>query len=750
MGPLLEVLDSEDDGEGGLDSPPAPAPQDPIAIPQPPPPPPPTTTTTTEPDASGELRQRAISEAHQALIASSSPSKKSSPIKMAEKEKDIYDFDFEDPPSPPPKTTTAAKRRRTAIDEDGLAKKGKKDDDSDFEEPATKKKTKKTPARSKTMPEVFDLSSGDDYDPKPNPRAKAAPAKGKKATRSNTDQQELLPPMPKPKRQKRDLTKELQDFLPLPAEKKAASPQKDFMVDMTHDNFVVPTEKRHEYESAHVLDSDGASVLASTIPDPPEFLETVDPRTGLSKNWEQFSPPADSSGFAPPPLGSSDASPAPSKPPSSPPLQPKAKKQRAKTDTTLIGEFDSDASGGGIRIASEWRAAKAKGMQNLSDKQGQGSFVEGEIHSDGGGRKTTVKKKTPQPKKKKEQAAPKKKGKQAKNNEVIIPEETFNNTIAVAEPTEPRNDMVDELLGPTPVPSPVKPNIDSQKTIQSVDITPLSLTAGHIEQPQLGPTAEPVSSFLDNIGRMSRAAADIETKSVEKPEAPKPTPAKRKRTKTAVEESADDYVEPEHSADEVVEVTAGKKKKPAAKTAAAKRKRTKTAEEKYPVEDAEPPAKKVAVGKKGGKAKTNEAAVELEPEEDPVAISEPPAKKPAAALRKKVGRAKTKEAVMEPEPEKGPNEESKEAPEDESKERPKNELKEEESKKELQEGSKAPSPLPPPHSKSPEKAKESSKRGGTPHSPLRGGKIPYRVGLSKRARIEPLLSVRPREKKRPE
>jgi hypothetical protein len=628
----------------------------------------------------------------------------------AEKEKDIYEFDFEDPPSPPPKTT-AMKRRRAATEEHGAGaakKKGGKDDDSDFEEPTTtKQKAKKTPAaRSKTMPEVFELSSGDDYEP--NPRAKA-PTKGKKATRSNTDQQELLPPMPKPKRQKRDLTKELADFLPLPAEKEATSrsvsPQKAFMVDMTHD---IPMEKRHEY----VLHSDAA--LASTIPDPPEFLETVDPRTGLSMNQEQVSPPADSSGFAPPPLDSSgdvslkDA--APSKRPSSPPPQPKTKKQRAKTDTALIGEFDSDASRGGIRIASEWRAAKAKGMQNLSGKQGQeqqaSGFVEGEeIHSDGGGRKTTAKKKAPQPRKKKEPAAPKKKGKQAKNDEVIVLEETVNDTIAVADSSKPADDMVDELLGPTPVPTVVKPKADSQKTTQEVHTTPLHpAPAGDIEHPQLGLT-EPATSFLDKIGRMSRAAADIEPKSVEadveKPEAPKPAPAKRKRTKTAVEEPVDDYVEPEHSADEAVEVTAGKKKKPAAKTTAAKRKRTKTAEEKEP----EPPTKK------------------------------------AAALRKKVARAKPKEAAVELEPEEGPKEELMKGPNEEQKEEP---------KEELEEGPKTPAPLPPPRSKSPEKAKESSKRGGTPHSPLRGGKIPYRVGLSKRARIEPLLSVRPREKKRPE
>lgn len=35
---------------------------------------------------------------------------------------------------------------------------------------------------------------------------------------------------------------------------------------------------------------------------------------------------------------------------------------------------------------------------------------------------------------------------------------------------------------------------------------------------------------------------------------------------------------------------------------------------------------------------------------------------------------------------------------------------------------------------------QSKKRG--PHSPIRGGKVPHRVGLSKRARIEPLLSIR--------
>ncbi|KAA8893985.1 hypothetical protein FN846DRAFT_458554 [Sphaerosporella brunnea] len=587
---------------------------------------------------------------------------------MTEQEKDIYDFDLEDPPSPAAAPTK--KRRRTVDDDDLDFEVGNKnlparsrtmvDGDSDFE-PTTKRKrqaaAKKTQQRSKTMPAnvpAFDLTSEDEYEPRLGSKAAATP-KGKKATRSNTDQQQLLPPIPKPKRKKRDLTKELQDFLPLPTANEDAgtevmtSPQSAFMVDMTRDDLVFAEEKRQEYDNIFavnkVLDnSDDSQKLESTIPDPPEVYLTLDPKTGLSREPEKPAPS--------PTVGIDSKDGSPSKPQSPPPAQNK-KQQRSKTDTAIM----VDEVSGGYRIASEWRAAKAKGRQNLSDKPGKqvqeqldNPSILNEIHSDGGGRKTT-KKKTPQPKKAKEKKEPaKKKGKKAQESEAIVIDESFQGTIE-AEPTKPENplqadDMVDELLGPTTVTPAPKPL--SQKSTQEVQNTPPHSSPKDQEaSPQL---EEATEHILKKIGQKSRAKSNFNYQAeadsaAEKLEDPKPKPkskaasAKRKRTK-AEEEPADDY-----SAEEGA-VSEHEKTKPT------KRKRTATAKQ----------AKEVPVADKDSEAEPQEL--------------------------------------------------------------------------------KTPAPLPP-------AADNKSAKPGS-HSPIRGGKLPYRVGLSKRARIQPLLSVRPRERKRPE
>ncbi|KAF8252663.1 hypothetical protein K440DRAFT_657860 [Wilcoxina mikolae CBS 423.85] len=728
---------------------------------------------------SGELRQQAIDEAHKALIAPSSampsPEKKNDyydqitvegtiPETIPEKarEKDIYDFDDEDedepapplPPPPPPKSSkkpTKARKRRRALT--SLEIPPDDSDDSDFEEKPKKRQTASTKKqRSKTMPmpiPTINLSSEDEYDPKPRK------PKERKTTRTNTNQDQLLPPLPKPKRKKKDLQhmEELQDYLPLPADDISAlddsrtSPQKAFMIDMTHEDLVLPTQKKQEYDNTFatnpVLDnikllSDGTPVLDSTLPDPPEVYMTFEATSaGLCADPEQISSPE----HTPFVNIKEDTTPdQPSLPPVGP--KPQSTKRRTKTDSVLV-HFDRDQNmSGGFHIASEWRAARGKGLQNLSDKPGRqqqrdSPFVEDtlpiDVPSDGNGEGKNNKKKAPRkPKEKKDPAASKagKKDKEEEKEEVAVDEvvDSTNvgdmseniiandaivvSTIAINQNAASTvNNMEDHLAGPSPTPK--KAIIKLKFNPGQNQLLPPPPPPTETAPPSPGCLARRTytkSRFaVDSDDDMDEPLSSPPPSSPAKPE-PKPEikePAKtpkaklgRKSKKKAIaasDESGDDAYH-----DKVVVVS---DKSP---SSAAKRKRTKTIE--HDDDDAPPPTKKAAAKKKGGRKKTNEK------------VPEDSDKHPDYDASKDTSRNAAPVVTVSEEP-RLPTLEIPDNIERLRSEQPK-------------------TPVPVSPEKKAPKSSELKQRGS--HSPIRTGKVPYRVGLSKRARIEPLLSIRKR------
>ncbi|KAF8543535.1 hypothetical protein BDD12DRAFT_186021 [Trichophaea hybrida] len=729
---------------------------------------------------SGELRQHAIDKAHKALIAPSSampsPEKKDDyydqitvegaiPEIIPEKarEKDIYDFDDFDedeptplppppPPPPPPKSCkkpAKARKRRRALT--SLEIPPDNSDDSDFEEKPKKRQTASTKKqRSKTMPvpiPTINLSSEDEYDPRK--------PKERKTTRSNTDQDQLLPPLPKPKRRKKDLQhmEELQDYLPLPADDISAlddfrtSPQKVFMIDMTHEDLVLPTQKKQEYDNTFatnlVLDnvkllSDGTPVLDSTLPDPPEVYMTFEATSvSVSTDPEQIS----SSDHTPSINIKEDTTPdQASLPPVGP--KPQSTKRRTKTDSVLV-HFDRDQNmSGGFHIASEWRAARGKGLQNLSDRPGRqqqrdSSFVEDTlpigVPSDGNGEgKNNKKKASRKPKEKKDPAASKagKKGKEEEKEEVAVsevvdstnigdmPENTIandaivDNTITINRNTASTvNNMEDHLAGPGPAP---------KKAIIKLKFNP--------SQNQLLPPPPPTETTPPSPGCLarrsytkSRFAVDSDDdmdeplsspppSSPAKPEpkleikepakTPKAKPGRKPKKKTIA--ASDDESDGNAYHDKVVVVS---DKSP---PSVAKRKRTKTIE--HDDDDALPPAKKAAAKKKRGRKETNEKVPE-DSDEHPDYDTSKDTSRNAAPI------ATVSEEPRTPTPEIPDNIECSRSEQPET-------------------------PIPVSPEKKALMSSELKQRGS--HSPIRAGKVPYRVGLSKRARIEPLLSIRKR------
>jgi len=705
-----------------------------------------------------ELRQQAIDEAHKALIAPSSglpsPEKRDDcydqitvggtiPKTMSEKacEKDIYDFDDEDedgpaappPPPPPPKSTKKpAKERKHRRALNSLDIPLDDSDDSDFQERAKPKRRQTTfstkKRRSKTMPiliSTIDLSSEDEYDPKPR-------ANGRKATRGNTTEQDLLPPLPKPNRKRKDLVKELQDFLPLPIRDTSVlddsrlSPQKAFMIDMTHEDLVLPTQKKQEYDNTFatnpVLDnikllSDGTPVLDSTLPDPPEVYMTFEGTSaGFSADPEQMSSP----GHSPFVNLKEDTKPEqPSLPLVKP--QPQSTKRRTKTDSVLVG-FDRDQNmSGGFHIASEWRAARGKGLQNLSDKPGRqqqrdNPFVEETIfvdHSDGNseGKKKNALRKV---KEKKEPTANKtgKKGKEEVVGDEVadstnvgdVPENTIANNQNMASTD---NDMEDHLVGPGPTPKKsiikLKFNLDLLSPPPPAETTPPSpgclARRTYTKSRFAVDSDDDMDDLLSSSPPSSLAKPELKPEIKEPAETSKAKPGRKPKKKAT---AASDNEDGGAYHDEVVVVS---EKSP---PSAAKRKRTKSTGQN---EDALPPAKKAPAKKKGGRKKTNEKVQEDGDEQHPdhnAPKDTPPIATPIAKVSEE------------------PRLVALETPDDTERSR--------------SEQPKTPAPV------SPEKKvlKSSVQKQRGSHSPIRGGKVPYRVGLSKRARIEPLLSIRKR------
>jgi len=442
-------------------------------------------------------------------------------------------------------------------------------DDSDNDYGASRKKrTRKSKSRSNTPIVIYD-SDG-------------PPTAATKKQRA------------KPER-KRDLARELQDFLPLP------SPQ-----------FAVEIQKGQGQTPSELLDFDGLGVTESpmsTIPDPPELWAGL----GIGE---------------------------------------------------VGGGVDSD-SGGGLRIASEWRAAKAKGRQNLSDKPVRQSPAP--VTDGNAGRKS----RKPTPKR------PAKERKFQEQDEDLTLHGTENY------PPTTKEQAVME-----PAPAPITRVIadtddDMEALLSSPPMSPVKPLRGMESKPGNGD-----DEYGDSISL-----------------APAPGPAKRKRTPAkkvdAPVADGDDGDGDEWNGGKPKAVSNGRRTKSTEKA----RSRPEVNEEELETleRDAEPVAEAV-----------EDFAATLEPEPVP---SMP--KSMSKRKREKTADPSTLPGDSYP-PKKTKIESSPPASVDETP------------------GTPAPPPLSP----------DSSKKKQQQHSPLKSGKVPYRVGLSKRARIEPLLSVRPREKKR--
>jgi len=614
---------------------------------------------------------------------------------------DVYDFrivDDDDIDVTAPTTTKSAtkkrKRAKTAIgilpDYSG----------SDYEETTrpTKRKNTKQPKqqRSKTMPfAAVSIESDDVFSP--NSKAQPAARNGRKSTRSNTGDQDLLPLLPKPRR-KKDLAKELADFLSAPApdevkidaeggeggaanQAPGVSPRRPFVIDMTHDDLALPIEKKEEYQpiAHYAIDTTmGTPVLDSTIPDPPELYQSA--TDGPAQLTPEHPPPESMISPTPPP-------------------QPTSKGRRAKTDI-YVGVGSGLDSDGGIRIASEWRAAKGKGRQNLSDKQQLVNQHGDELamHSDGGPR--TTKKKQPRKTKQKE-SAKKKKGKGMNDKQIApVPAHETGDTIAVA--TRGTDDLADAMTAK-------EQGRASKSTSNTADVNNTShlvLDTYRTDETNVGSTGGASSvapvpgsplpeKYLrtktrlppdsdDELGNSDIARAKRSLPELVKPMEETPRPAKtkagRKHTRSKVIPMSDDGGEDaEFTEEKAPPVTKRKRTKS----------RTKAAEE-----DA-PPLEKATATKRG---RTRSKIEKVQPDNELEITTAPTKDKARNESIAVCGEPMTEDPKSEP--------------------------------------PKTPIPV------SLEKKKLQGERSRGSHSPIRGGKIPHRVGLSKRARIEPLLSIR--------
>jgi hypothetical protein len=639
--------------------------------------------------------------------------------------KNIFDIDFTDTEAPAKCVAEKKKRKRAATT--NIQVKGDRDGGfSDEYEPgpkARKQKTSTTPAseaikkkkRAKTAPIRLDISSDEEIISviKPTDRTKSTktidsgdPKNTKKAINKTYD----FPQSPTIEEKDR-YTTTTSEFT-----------RKGIMVDMRGDTMVLPTQKKLEYAALSEnsttsslrnpalddirLHSDDGIQFESTLPDPPEVYESL-------QNSNEISAPSPETSVAQ--TYNAAAIEPTSLIPMPQPSKAKPKKKRAITDTVLRGaDFDSDH---GIRIASEWRAAKGKGRQNLSDKQIQrkltpesGGIVDIEMHSDGsvgiGGRGTTKKKRVPRKKKE---------GSKKERKMRIAKEEVQKQEKAQEDGDKNCDDAVifgDELqnekLGPGADPPPklmIKLNINSKETraITSLPMVEIPVSArqdsgskilivdsddsnGELFSPPPSPSSPP------------NPEADSELKeSVPKNNQNEKLKNKTRNSKKKIivefdkDDTKDDgyHIKNKESAlpPPLPETTADTR----AETKTAKRKRTKSGQKID---------KKRTIAVEGEKKKDSKMVRSTEM----IVDSDADSNDGFLEEKGKENETKSKDKTHDP-------------------------------------------PLPLPHDpplpntttkiSSPEKGKKIG-----PHSPLRGGKIPYRVGLSKRARIEPLLSIR--------
>ncbi|KAH0605362.1 uncharacterized protein H6S33_004584 [Morchella sextelata] len=387
----------------------------------------------TNPASTDEIQRGGIDKAHAALLSTGAVAPQTPVDPHSERtkakrrqttdgrlEKDIYAFnaseeDEDARPNKRKRQLPAEKKNKTTFNRDDYE--AVSDYDDGKKKPSSKKKPAKR-AKSTGGMSIIDLNeSEDDW----RPSLAKTPTSGRKSTRNNTHEVDLLPPLPKPKRKPKespritatsttglefdgDLTLNFNrstEFQVAGTEGPAPPTPHNFMVDLSKDHLVLPEERRAEYDPVPVLYSStelpenppgngayGTPDLLSTIPDPPydpPLLSTIpDPPYDPSLLSTIPDPPYDPSlrpsqiGFQhldPPHAAPLAAVSAPSdstlsslqnSPPQDKPPTKKAKndKKRAATDQNL--DFTADNGFGVFPIASEWRAAKGKARQGMS------------------------------------------------------------------------------------------------------------------------------------------------------------------------------------------------------------------------------------------------------------------------------------------------------------------------------------------------------------------------------------------------
>lgn len=360
-----------------------------------------------------ELRQKAIDEAHAALLSSPTQtdpgnSKATATAKRRQTahgklegsgEQDIYAFNASDDADFHP-SSDSKKRKRPSSENKAVRIKPNNDDD-DYEE-GTGSSRKKPARRAKSagdmsVLDLLDNTSEDDW----RPNASRPPTSGKKSTRGNTVGSDLLPPLPKPKRKPRESAKtapqqfdgnlslgfepsntrsaEIQVAATEPTSHTAAS---TFVIDLTHDELVLRNERRAEYDALSPALSAAESLqefsttnrggvyntpdLYSTIPDPPYNPNL--PPSQIAAHLAAYAHVPESHPLAPPSVASdSPLSSLENTPVKSVKKKPTQKK-RAATDQNLGLNFspEGDHGFGSFPIASEWRAAKGKARQGMA------------------------------------------------------------------------------------------------------------------------------------------------------------------------------------------------------------------------------------------------------------------------------------------------------------------------------------------------------------------------------------------------
>ncbi|RPB09094.1 hypothetical protein P167DRAFT_538715 [Morchella conica CCBAS932] len=371
----------------------------------------------TNPASTDEIQREGIDKAHAALPSTGTiaPQVPADPLSERTKakrrqttdgrlEKDIYAFDAseEDEDARPNKRKRplpAEKQNKTTFNRDDY------ETVSDYGDGRKKPSSKKKPAKRAKSTGGMSIIDSNGSDEDDWPSMAKTPTLGRKSTRNNTHEVDLLPPLPKPKRKPKespritttsttglefdgDLTLNFNrstEFQVTGTEGPTPPTPHNFMVDLSKDHLVLPEERRAEYDPVPVLYSStelpenppgngayGTPDLLSTIPDPPydpSLLSTIpdppyDPSLRSSQiEFQHLDPPHAAPLAAAPAPSDSTLSSLQNSPPQDKPPAKKAKK-RAATDQNL--DFTADNGFGAFPIASEWRAAKGKARQGMS------------------------------------------------------------------------------------------------------------------------------------------------------------------------------------------------------------------------------------------------------------------------------------------------------------------------------------------------------------------------------------------------